>query len=162
MNPSASQRQQWRTLSQLIEHIGPGMLTSLDTTGQLTSRPMTPLELDRNGVLWFFIRASSLPSALPVSPPGEAFHRTGAVHAVNIAFAQPDDAAYVSVSGTASLVRDPARVNALWSPVIRLWFAQGKEDPDLALLRVDITQADHWDARAAAMVRLLPAPPVRD
>lgn len=153
MNVPVRQRQPLRILNQMIDSIGPGMLTSIDGRGLLISRPMTPLELDGSGDLWFFIRASSLnasASALAADP--------AATYPVNIAFAQPDEASYVSVTGVARLLRDPQREDRLWSPEIRIWFAQGKNDPDLALLRVEIVEADYWDARAAAMVQLFPAP----
>lgn len=140
----APRGQQLRRLNQLIEHIGPGMLTCADGAGHLISRPMTPLSLDKNGALWFFIRA----------PSSDMGRSAGTVQPVNIAFAQPDDASYVSVAGEARVVHDAARIEALWSPVIRLWFAEGKNDPELALLRVNILRADYWDARAGAMVLL--------
>ncbi|RYX92832.1 MAG: hypothetical protein EOO28_20895 [Comamonadaceae bacterium] len=174
MNFRDHERQPLRILNRMIESIGPGMLTSIDGRGLLISRPMTPLELDRSGVLWFFIRASSLNAGAALAPaavgPAGASPEASAdasatsdppdsslTYSVNIAFAQPDAASYVSVTGLARLVRDARREEKLWSPEIRIWFAQGKNDPDLALLRVDIVEADYWDASAASMVRLLPA-----
>ncbi|RZJ22165.1 MAG: hypothetical protein EOO54_11765 [Haliea sp.] len=146
MRASAEARQ-LRTLNRLIDHIGPGMLTCEDDAGQLISRPMTPLKLDADGNLWFFIRsrADAAPRAALAS------------YRVNIAFAQPEDASYVSVTGNAQVVHDAARTEVLWSPVIRLWFADGMKDPELALLRVAIVRAEYWDAKAGAMAPLWPA-----
>ena len=178
---SAHHRQQLRTLNGWIEHIGAGMLTSTNIAGRMTSRPMTALSLDRNGSLWFFTRAGrdstaaarSFPATCdatsdahsdatvaPRTPPRQPPSSSAGPYPVNIAFVQPDEAAYVSISGLAHVVHDRSRIDALWSPVIGLWFAQGKHDPELALLRVDITQADYWDASAAAMVNLLGGPEV--
>lgn len=36
----------------------------------------------------------------------------------------------------------------LWKPMLRIWFAIGENDPNLALLKVDATQAEYWDARS--------------
>lgn len=131
-----------RKLGTMIANIGPGMLTFVEAGGQLRSRPMSPLELDNDDALWFFVR--------------ESRHRKTGSYPVSIAFSQPDDACYVSVSGTATLVHDHRRTAMLWSPMATLWFAQGVDDPDLALLKVSITAAEYWSARSGAMVRLLP------
>ena len=39
----------------LIQQIPVAMLTIVDADGNLVSRPMSPMEVDRNGALWFFI-----------------------------------------------------------------------------------------------------------
>jgi len=65
-----------------------------------------------------------------------------------------EDDRYVSISGTAALVRDPAKVQELWSRRLRDWFPNGKKDPDLALIRVRIDRAEVWDAKTATMAHL--------
>ena len=35
------------------------------------------------------------------------------------------------------------------------WFPKGKEDPDLNLLRVEISKAEYWDAPGKRMVHLI-------
>jgi general stress protein 26 len=128
------------------------MLTVTEPDGRLSSRPMSPLELDKNGALWFFIR--DLPAGSPGADDFAARFSPG--NQVNLAFAQPDDAAYLSLSGKAFLVRDERRTEALWSPTAMLWFPGGKTDAALSLLRVDIQSADYWDANVSRMVALLP------
>ena len=41
-------------LCELIEDMSVAMLTNLDDKGAMVSRPMSPLEMDINGALWFF------------------------------------------------------------------------------------------------------------
>ena len=43
----------------------------------------------------------------------------------------------------------------LWNPSYRVWFPRGLEDPELALLRIDVETAEHWDMLSASMVNLL-------
>ena len=49
-------------LSEMIEEITVAMLTNVNEHGALTSRPMTPLEMDSEGALWFFIDRTSVPN----------------------------------------------------------------------------------------------------
>jgi len=58
------------------------------------------------------------------------------------------------VSGRASLVKDAARIEEMWSGRLKAWFPDGKKDPDLALLRVQVDRAEYWDSKKAGMVQL--------
>jgi len=124
----------------MIQDIGYAMLTS-DDGGVLRSRPMAASQTDFDGVLWFFTRASS--------------HKVTEVQGdprVNVSYSDPAHQNYVSLSGSARLVRDRADIDAHWSEPMRTWFPQGKSDPDIALLRVDVSQAEYWDAPNSTMV----------
>lgn len=52
---------------------------------------------------------------------------------------------YATVNGRASVTRDQALIEKLWSPVWKAWFPQGKDDPRLCLLKVDPQSAEYWD-----------------
>ncbi len=43
----------------------------------------------------------------------------------------------------------------LWRPAYRAWFPQGLDDPPLALLKMDVEQAEYWDMLSSTMVSLL-------
>ncbi|MFM7427242.1 MAG: pyridoxamine 5'-phosphate oxidase family protein [Elainella sp.] len=60
----------------------------------------------------------------------------------------PDKQRYVSLSGTAELVRDSAKLQALWKPELKAWFPQELNEPDIVLLKVTATKAEYWDAPA--------------
>ncbi len=127
-------------LWELIKATKFAMMTTEDG-GQLRSRPMAVSQASFEGALWFFTRASA--------------HKVDEVRKdqrVGVSFADPDRQNYVSMSGGASLVRDAAAIGAHWSEAMRTWFPQGKDDPDIALLRVDVTQAEYWDAPNSKMV----------
>ncbi len=132
------------TLRELIRGIDFAMLTTLDRDGRLHSRPMAVLETERDGELWFFVSAGSV--------------RAGDIReheAVNLTYTSPDRRLYVSVCGTAEIVVDRALARRLWKPVCQPWFPLGAEDPDLALLRVDVSKAEYWEAPNARVVQLL-------
>lgn len=124
----------------LIKDTRFAMLTSEDGE-HLRSRPMAVSQSGFDGTLWFFTKASS--------------HKVDEVEAhrrVGVSFSDPSAQNYVSLSGTASLVQDRAAIDAHWSELLATWFPKGKDDPDVALLKVAVTQAEYWDAPNSAMV----------
>ena len=131
-------------LNQLIKGIRVAMLTTVDEDGELHSRPMATQKAEtRDGVLWFFTSANS-------QKVEELQHD----HHVNLGYASPDDNRYVSVSGAARLMRDRQKIEELWSPVLKAWFPQGVDTPDIALLRVEVHSAEYWDSPSSTMVKL--------
>lgn len=131
-------------LRAIVERARVGMLTTTDANGGLRSRPLQTLELDHDGQLWFFVSASS-----PKIEEMEDEHSR-----VGLAYVDTAKHDYASISGSGRIVRDTARMKKLWSPWVKVWFPQGLEDPDLALLCVTIEQAEYWDAPGSAVKRL--------
>lgn len=132
-----------RKVALLIRGIKVAMLTTVAPDGSLHSRPMATQEVDFDGSLWFFTRASS-------TKVDEIRHDAD----VNLAYSSPEDHRYVSLSGKATVVRDREKARELWNPSHRMWFAQGLDDPDLVLLRVDVDVAQYWDMLVGGMVVL--------
>ena len=60
-----------------------------------------------------------------------------------------------SGSGTGTLVRDKKMAEELWNPMYKAWFPKGLDDPQLALLRVDVEEAEYWDAPSSTMVHVV-------
>jgi general stress protein 26 len=138
-------------LRDLISDVKFAMLTTRSIDGTLTSRPMTTLQTEFDGTLWFMLAADSL-KALDVEERPK----------VNLGYAQPGDGRYVSVSGTAQIVRDPAKARELWNPVFETWFPGGPDDPNLRLLQVEIASADYWETPQGDPRRLYEALERRD
>lgn len=36
----------------------------------------------------------------------------------------------------------------------KAWFPKGKEDPDIAVLRVEVREADYWEASSSRLVMM--------
>ena len=125
---------------EMMKSISFAMLTTEDDDN-LRARPMVAAQSGFDGTLWFFTRASS--------------HKVNEVkqdQRVGVTYADPGKQDYVSLSGHAQLVRDKAAIDAHWGESMRTWFPKGKDDPDIALLKVDITMAEYWDAPNSTMV----------
>ena len=139
--PGQSRENDLKKLRELVEDIDFCMLTTVDEGGDLHSRPMSSNgDIDANGDIWFFTNASS--------------HKVSEIEKlpkVNVSFADPDNQRYVSVSGTAQLVRDRAKIDELWRPEFKIWFPEGKEDPEVALLRVSLEKAEYWDSPSSTI-----------
>lgn len=128
-------------LGEIVAPIEVAMLTTRSADDVLTSRPMTPLEMDESGTFWFFTTRDS--DALDGRGP------------VGLAFVDPAKSIYVAVAGEAALVEDRERIRALWTPMARPWFPDGPDSPDLVLLAVRAMHADTWEGPHSKVLRLL-------
>jgi general stress protein 26 len=144
MTDDKTQEEARKKLAALIKDIQFAMLTTVEPDGTLRSRPMATQKQEFDGDLWFFTGVSS---------PKVAEIRQD--HQVNVAFADPNNDAYVSISGTAQLVRDRKKMEELWNPVLKAWFPDGLDDPDLALLKVTATGAEYWDSPNGKIVQAI-------
>ena len=128
-------------LRDMVKDIDFCMLTTADENGDLHSRPMSSNgDIDPDGDIWFFTGASS--------------HKVSEIERtpkVNVSFADPDNQHYVSVTGTAQLVRDREKIDELWRPEFKMWFPEGKDDPDVALLKVSLEKAEYWDSPSSTI-----------
>ncbi|PJI95393.1 general stress protein 26 [Acidovorax sp. 69] len=133
------------TVWKRIKDIRFGMLTHRTATGMLHAHPLTTQnrKFDEQSALYFFISKS-----------GELYERLLTDGEVNVSYANPDDDSYVSLSGQARFLDDRAKVEALWSPMAKVWFPGGVSDPDLALLVVRIRHAEYWDVDESKMVQI--------
>jgi len=106
----------------------------------LRSRPLAIVsEDDFDGTLWFFTQHPS-PKTNDIAEHPE----------VNVAVS--DNKGHLSLSGTASVDRDPARIDRYWNPWAEAWF-DGRDDPTIALLRVDVDTAEYWSIDKPAVAR---------
>ena len=89
-----------KLLGDKIKGIRIAMMTTVEADDVLRSRPMATQDMDFDGDLWFFTKASA-PKVDDVE-----HHQQ-----VNLNYAKPDDNLFVSVSGTAQLVRDRQKMD---------------------------------------------------
>ena len=130
-------------LKELLEDIDFAMLTTI-SGGKLRSRPMSTQKFDFDGDLWFFT--------------SDQTHKVEEIEAdsrVNVAYSDPDDNTYVSVFGRAEMVKDRAKIEELWNPILKAWFPDGLDDPTLCLLKVKVEEAEYWDSSNSKIVQLV-------
>ena len=127
-----------------IEDIEICMFSTVEPDGKIVSRPMSTRKMDPDGTLWFFTNELS-----------EKVDDLTTFENVNLAYANVSKQSYVSVSGSAELVRDRMVIEKLWSPILKAWFPRGLEDPNLALLKVIPHSAEYWNASASKMEQIV-------
>lgn len=122
-------------IGKLLENIDIAMLTTVGAGGFLMSRPLSTQQATFDGQrVWFFTEADS-------PKIGEIRRHPK----VNLAYASKSRNTYVSLTGTASVNRDRARIDSLWNDALKAFFPKGKDDPNLVLLEVDVHSAQYWD-----------------
>ncbi|MDQ3131962.1 MAG: pyridoxamine 5'-phosphate oxidase family protein [Acidobacteriota bacterium] len=129
-------------LKGLIEDIDFAMLTTING-GHLRSRPMSTQKYEGDNSLWFFT--------------SDQTHKVDEIEAdnrVNVAYSKPDDNVYVSVSGRAAIVKDKAKIEELWNPILKAWFPEGLDDPTLCLLKITVEEAEYWDSPNSKLVQI--------
>ena len=130
-----------KKISELIRGIKIAMLNTVCADGQIASRPMALQDEAFFGTLWFLTSIRS--------------HKIGEIQGdqhVTLTFAEPADSKYITLKGRATFNQDKAKIHELWSTWYTAWFPEGEDDPDIAVLRVDVTEADYWEASSSKLV----------
>ena len=128
-------------LVEMIKDIDLCMLTTVDEGDELHSRPMSLNGyVDEENNLWFFTSSNSHKASEIERTPN-----------VNVSFIDTDDQRYASVSGVAELITDRQKIKELWKPVLKAWFPDGPDQPDVALLKVKMTKAEFWDGPSSTI-----------
>ena len=133
-----------KKLDEVIQAIGTGMLTTVDDASKkLYSRPMAAQGGIDGKSLYFFTYQQSA--------------KTGDIRDesdVNVAFADAGNQKYASITGRAFLTKDRAKMEEKWSEPMKAWFPDGLDTDGITLIRVDIEDAQYWDAPNQIAVHL--------
>jgi general stress protein 26 len=64
---------------------------------------------------------------------------------------------FATLHGTLAVDNDPSTIDRLWNRFVAAWYQGGRDDPNLALLRLDAEHAHLWlnDSSFLAGVKLL-------
>jgi general stress protein 26 len=122
------------------------MMLGLDGVEEGHARPMTAQFEDDRSPIWFFTtQDNGLVQALTRGDRAIA------------TFTSKDHDLFASLHGTLSLDTDRATIDRLWNRFVAAWYEKGKDDPKLALLRLDADRAEVWlnDSSVLAGVKLL-------
>jgi general stress protein 26 len=125
-------------LIKLIEGKSVGMLTCLDYGGALVSKPITPLEIDNKGAIWFFIDLQA----------GSIVHLCNA----NLSFVEMHSETFLSISGSGEINKNQAVIESLWTDSSKTRFPNGPQSINLALLKFSPYAAECWDVSQSKMV----------
>jgi general stress protein 26 len=135
-------------LKDMAEDAKTCFFTSNIKTGLPSSaRPMTVQEVDDEGNLWFLIaNDSGTYKELETEPLAQLF------------FQGSKYSDYLNVYGITTLSADKEKIKKFWNPILTTWFTEGQDDPRIAVLKVEPTEAYYWDNKhgnAVAFIKQL-------
>lgn len=118
--------------------------TAIRNGQRINSRPMSVQKTDESGNLWFLV-ANDSNTYFDISKDPN----------VHLFFKGSDHADFLSLYGSATLSADKDTIEALWEPLLKTWFTEGKDDPRIAVIQVTPREAYYWDNKHGNAVALL-------
>ena len=131
-----------RKIADLIKDIRIAMMTTAAPDGSFDSRPMATQKTEFDGTVYFLTRGES----------GKVAEIADDSH-ISLLYADADNSKFITVKGRAGVYRDQVKIDELWNPMYKAWFPEGQQDPAIAILRVNVTEADYWEASSSRLVR---------
>ena len=128
-------------LVDLMNDMHIAMLTTFGPDG-VRSVPMARQEVEPDAEMWFITaRDTDHVRAIAAEPQ------------VAVTFSSRD--AWVALAGRAAVVDDDAQLRELWSTFAEAWLPGGPEDPNAALIRVDVERGEYWDTPGGRVASLI-------
>ncbi|MEO9078646.1 MAG: pyridoxamine 5'-phosphate oxidase family protein [Rhodanobacter sp.] len=121
------------------------VMLGLDGVEDGHARPMTAIVEGHGGPLWFFTGKSN----------GVVENLSKSRRAI-AAFSAKGHDLFASIHGNLAVDQNRDVIDRLWNPFIAAWF-DGKDDPNLVLLRFDAEHAEVWlnESNLLAGVKML-------
>ncbi len=129
-------------LLEVMKEFDTAMLVTSTREGELRARPLAVAQVKPEGTVVF-----------PTSARSAKVDELERDNQVGITM--QDGKRFVSLSGHARVSRDRAEIDRLWKETWKVWFEEGKTDPDLVLLEVDPVRAEYWDNTGTKGLRYL-------
>ncbi|MFC7396060.1 pyridoxamine 5'-phosphate oxidase family protein [Chelatococcus sp. GCM10030263] len=117
------------------------MMLGISGVAEGHTRPMTALlDGDEGGPIWFF-----------TTKDNDLVRQLHGGDRAVATFASKDHDVFAAVHGNLRVDTDRAVVDRLWNRYVAAWYEGGKDDPKLALLRLDPDEGQVW-ADASSLV----------
>ncbi|WP_445455310.1 pyridoxamine 5'-phosphate oxidase family protein [Flavobacterium sp. HNIBRBA15423] len=118
-------------------------ITNLDKKPPFNASPMSLQECDDEGNLWFISSKESNKNM-----------EIARDNTVQLYFMNNGDYEYLSIFGQAFIYDDKATIEDKWSVFANAWF-EGKNDPNVSIIRVAPKDVYYWDTKAGKFVSML-------
>ena len=128
-------------LRSLIKDVNVCMFTTVDNEGAVSTRPLTTVDVDDDGNIWFFTNEF-----------GEKILDESYDNSAYLIYSHPGANTYLYVKGISNLIVDRTKIEAHWKPMLKAWFPQGIDDPKLCLIKVITEEAKYWNSTSSKMV----------
>ena len=119
------------------------MMTTISTRGSLTSRPMSNNgDVEYDGNSWFFTFETS-----------QKIKDIENNRQVNISFSD-NNGFYLSVNGSATLIRKKSMMLEHWIDELKQWFPDGIDTEGIIMIHVIAKHATYWDKNDGGEISL--------
>ena len=118
--------------------------TNLKTDDGSTCRPMSAIKVCDQGNIWFFSTKDSDKNNAIISDKH-----------VQLFFSHPGNSSYLVVNGEAEIILDKTKIEELWTPIAKIWFKEGKDDPTISIIKVKPQNSYYWDNEGNKMINFL-------
>ena len=127
--PQELERKFWDSLSS-----DRTMMLGLHAADEGHTRPMTALLDESRRSMWFFtVKDNAM------------VHQLDQGHRAVATFTAKDHDLFATLHGTLLVESDPRMIDRLWNSHVAAWYEGGRNDPNIALLRLDPEQAEIWE-----------------
>ena len=131
-----------KKFKKLVEEVNTCMFITATHSENEHTRPMATVEVEDNGSLWFYTDVRSI-----------KVEEVATDNKVHLIYSHPGKQSFMDVWGSGTIVTDKEQIKAKWSPVVKAYFPQGVDDPNLALLKVQPTNVYYWEAESGKMIQ---------
>ena len=104
-------------------------------------RPMSILQVEENGTLWFLSAKDSYKNQ-EISANSE----------VKLYFQGSPHSDFLYLSGTATISQEKNKIKELWTPLAKAWFTQGESDPRITAIKVVPENGFYWDNKHGNLI----------
>ncbi|MES2604010.1 MAG: pyridoxamine 5'-phosphate oxidase family protein [Pseudomonadota bacterium] len=110
--------------------------TTLTPAAATGARPMSVLQVDEQGSLWFMSSKDSVKNQELQNDSEVKLYFQGSQHSD-----------FLELHGYATVSTDKAKIKELWKPIIKTWFTEGIDDPRITVIQVTPTDGYYWDTK---------------
>ena len=138
MGKAEFETRMWKAL----DEVRIGMLGAVGGTPR-HMQPMSGFGEPATRTIWFFMQRDNdlIAQAAAAAAGGAAM----------FCLTSKDRNLWACLGGTLVVDRDQAVIDKYWGPVTAAWFPDGKDSPNLAVLRFDVSDAQVWVVEGGAM-----------
>ena len=129
-----TKQEQIDKIQAVIKDVKFAMMSTTNKKGDIHAWPMTTNEVNLNNKEIWFIGDKSSDLVKDIKDDAR----------IGLSYATQDEKNYVSVSANVELPDDKAKLDELWSPIYDAFFANGKEDENVQLIKVVPHGVECW------------------
>lgn len=126
-----------------IKMLGKDLTTCMFCTydrDKLITRPMSVNKIDDSADIWFLSdKRSNKNSQIQQD------------NQVELLFAHGTDK-FMNLHGNAYVETTREKIKELWTPIAKIWFTEGVDDPNISCIRFSFTDGYYWDTKHGKIV----------